>query len=67
MQKEKITFFVRIVLDPNISVKEMDQKLPFGGLIGCGNSCMDYFFANSKVFRLHEFLEDAAGSVKSTT
>ena len=28
---------------------------------------MDYFFANSKTFRLHEFLLDSAGSVKSTT
>ena len=35
------------VLDPNINLKEMDQKLPFGGLIGYGNFCMDYFFANS--------------------
>ena len=28
---------------------------------------MDYFFANSKFFRIHAFLHDAAGSVKSTT
>ena len=28
---------------------------------------MDYFFANSKIFRLHAILHDAAGSVKSTT
>ena len=56
-----------IVLDPNINLKEMDQKLPFGGLIRYGNSCMDYFFANSKFFRLHAILHDAAGSVKSTT
>ena len=56
-----------IVLDPNINLKEMDQKFPFGGLIGYGNSCMDYFFANSKIFRLHAILHDAAGSVNSTT
>ena len=35
-----------IVLDPDINLKEMDQKFPFGGLVGYGNSCMDYFFAN---------------------
>ena len=56
-----------IVLDPDINLKEMDQKFPFGGLIGYGNSCMDYFFAKSKIFRLHAILHDSAGSVKSTT
>ena len=56
-----------IVLDPDINLKEMDQKFPFGGLIGYGNSCMDYFFANSKIFRLHAVLHDSAGSVKSIT
>ena len=55
------------VLDPNINLKEIDQKFPFGGLIGYGNSCRDYFFANSKIFRLHAILHDAAGSVNSTT
>ena len=55
------------VLDPDINLIEMDQKYPFGGLIGYGNSCMDYFFANSKVFRLHALQHDSAGSVKSTT
>ena len=56
-----------IVLDPDICLKEMNQNIPFGGLIGYGNSCMDYFFANSKIFRLHSILHDSAGSVKSTT
>ena len=56
-----------IVLDPNINLKEMDKKFSFGGLIGYENSCMDYFFANSKIIRLHPSLHDAAGSVKSTT
>ena len=42
-----------IVLDPKINLKEMDHKFPFGGLLGYGNSCMDYFFANSKISRLH--------------
>ena len=51
-----------IVLDPDINLKEMDQKFPFGGLIGHGNSCMDYFFANSKIFRLHAILHDSSGS-----
>ena len=28
---------------------------------------MNYFFANSKIFRLHAILHDSAGTVKSTT
>ena len=56
-----------IVLDPNINLKEMDQKLRFGGLIGYGNSCMDYFFCKFKNFQTSCNLHDAAGSVNSTT
>ena len=67
IEKEKFISLYRIVLDPDINLKEMDQKLPFGGLVGYGNSCMDYFFANSKIIRLHAILHDSAGSVKSTT
>ena len=66
-KRKKIFLCTCIVLDPDINLKEMDQKFPFGGLIGYGNSCMDYFFVNSKIFRLHAILHDSAGSVKSTT
>ena len=45
----------------------MDRKLSFGGLIGYGKSCIDCFFANSKIFRLLAILHHAAGSVKPTT
>ena len=55
------------VLDRDINLKEMDQKLPFGGLNGNENSCMEYFFAKSKMFRLHAILHDCAGSVKTIT
>ena len=48
-------------------MKVIDQKFLFGGLIGHGNYCMDYFFANSKIFGLQAILHDSAGSVKSTT
>ena len=39
-----------IVLDPDINLKELDQKFPFGGLIGYRNCCMDYFFAKDQNF-----------------
>ena len=56
-----------IVLDPDINLKEMDQKFTFGRLIGYGNSCIDYFLEIQKLFRLHAIVHDATGSVKTTT
>ena len=53
--------------DSSLSLREMDQKFKFGGLIGYGNSCLDSVFRYSKVFRLHAILHDAAGSVRSQT
>ena len=68
IQNEKISFFVPIFfLDPNINLKKIDQIFSFGDIIGYGNSCIGYFFANSKIFSFHAFLHDGAGSVKSTT
>ena len=43
----------------------MDQKFPFGGLIGYGNSYLDSLTRYSKVFRLHAIFHDAAGAVRA--
>ena len=51
--------------DSGISLREMDQKNKFGGLIGYGNSYLDSVFRYSKVFRLHAILHDAAGAVRA--
>ena len=48
-----------------LSLREMDQNFPFGGLIGYGNSYLDSVFRYSKVFRLHAILHDAADAVRS--
>ena len=48
-----------------LSLREMNQKLKFGGHIGYGNSYLDSLFRYSKVFRLHAILHDAAGAVRS--
>ena len=45
-------------LDPKVSLREMNDFYPHGGLIGFGDSYLD-----SKVFRLHAILHDAAGAV----
>ena len=51
--------------DSGLSLREMDRKLEFGGLIGYGKSCLDSVFRYPKVFRLHAILQDAAGPVRS--
>ena len=51
--------------DSGLSLREMDQKFKFGGLIGYGNSSSDSAFRYSKVSRLHAILHDAAGAVRS--
>ena len=51
--------------DSGLSLREMNEKLKFGGLIGYGNSYFDYVFHYSKLFRLHGKLHDAAGAVLS--
>ena len=51
--------------DSGLSLREMEQKFKFGGLIDYGNSCLDSVSHNSKVFRLHAILHDAAGAVRT--
>ena len=50
-----------------LCLREKDQKTPFDGLIGYGNSYLDSIICYSKVFRLHAILQDAAGAVRSHT
>ena len=57
------TYF--LVQGSGISLREMDQKFKFGGLIGYGNSYLDSVFRYSKVLRLHAILHDAAGAVRA--
>ena len=51
--------------DSRFSLREMNQKFIFGGLIAYRNSCLDSVFCYSKVFRQHAMLHDAAGAVRS--
>ena len=51
--------------DSGLSLREIDQKIKFGGTIGYGDSYMDSVFRCSKVFRLHAILHDAAGAVRT--
>ena len=51
--------------DSGLSLREMDQELIFGGLIGYAHSCLNSVFCYSKVLRLHANLHDAAGAVRT--
>ena len=64
IRKNKI-LSARFCWDSGLSLREMDQKFLFGGLIGYGNSYLDSVFRYSKVFRLHAILHDAAGAVRA--
>ena len=55
------------IWDANINLEEINQKFPYRGFIGYGNSFLDFFFARLKVFRLHAILRDSAGVVEVTT
>ena len=55
------------IWNDKISLREMDQRFPFGGLIGFENSYLDSILCYSKVFRLHAILDDAAGAVRLLT
>ena len=60
-------FFLSACLcwDSGLSLREMEHKFEFGGLIGFRNSCLDSVIRYSKVFRLHALLHDAAGAVRT--
>ena len=48
-----------------VSLLEVDQKFPFGGINVYRISYLDSILCYSKVFRLHAKLHDAAGAVRS--
>ena len=48
-----------------LSLREMDQKFNFGGVIDYGNSCLESVIRYSKVFRLHAIPHDAAAAVRT--
>ena len=51
--------------DSRLSLREVDQKVEFGGTIGYGDSCLQCVFRHFKIFRLHAILHDAAGAVRA--
>ena len=51
--------------DSRLSLREMDQKLQFGGTIDYGNSYLELLFRQFKVLRLHAILLDEAGTVRA--
>ena len=52
------------VLDPDIDLKFTNEDAEYGGIIGIGNSHLDKYLKQFKLFRLHAVLHDATGYVK---
>ena len=52
-------------LNSEINLRYVNELAEFGGLIGRGNSNLDFFFKCFKVFRLHAIFHDAFGFMKS--
>ena len=46
-------------------LREMDQKLKFGGTFGYGDSYLEYLLRHFKVLRLYAVLHDAAGAIRA--
>ena len=63
--RKNLFLSARFCWDSGLSLREMDQKFKFSGLIGYGSSYLHSVFRCSKVFRLHAILHDAAGAVRS--
>ena len=51
--------------DSRLSLREMDQKFKFGGIIGYGDSYLEFLFRHFKKFGLHAILHDAAEAVRA--
>ena len=51
--------------DSRHSLREMVQKIKFGGTIGYGNSYLEILFRHFKIFRLHAIPHEAAGAVRA--
>ena len=43
----------------------MDEECVYAGIIGIGNSKLDYFLSVSKILRLYAVLHDASGYMKA--
>ena len=51
--------------DSRLSLRELDQKIKFGGTIGYGNSYLELLFRHFNILRLHAILHDAAGATRA--
>ena len=52
------------VLDSGVDIYEVNTDVPFGGIIGIGDSKLEPLFFRFKVMRLHAILHDASGYMR---
>ena len=51
--------------DPSVDLKLINEKAPFGGIIGIGDSKLETVFGKIKVIKLHAVLHNSAGFMKT--
>ena len=51
--------------DSRLSLREMEHKFKFGGIIGYDDSYLEFLFLHSEEFRLYAIVHDAAGVVRT--
>ena len=51
--------------DKKVDLDNISREVPFGGLIGVGDSKLDKLLNRSKVFRLHATFHDATECLKT--
>lgn len=49
-----------------LNLETINEKTPYGGFIGPGNSVLEKHFSKFKIVRLHAIIHDAFGYMKST-
>ena len=64
-KKEKFFLAVCRSFDKNVDLDKINREVPFGGLIGVGDSKLEKLLNWWKIFRLHATFHDATGYLKT--
>ena len=62
---ENLFLSARFCWDFRLFSRKMDHIFTLGGNFGCGDSYLEFFFRQFKLFKLHVLLYDAAGAKKA--
>ena len=64
-RRKNLFLAVCYCLNNEVDIDYINELAPFRGLIGPGNSCLDAWFKDSKIVRLHAIFHDDFGFMRS--